>query len=81
MTRSDSTGERSLALFLLGVVAFTPPLMTIFSTEGSWLGIPVLYLYIFAAWAALILLMGLSAARGSDRATPPMPPPPATDED
>lgn len=80
MTRSDSTGERSLALFLLGVIAFTPPILTIFSSEGSWLGIPMLYLYIFGAWAALILLMGLSAMSGSDRATPPMPPP-ADDED
>ena len=80
MPRSDSTGERSLALFLLGVIAFTPPIMTIFNVGGSWLGIPVLYLYIFAAWAALILLMGLSATSGSDRTAPPMPPP-AADED
>jgi hypothetical protein len=74
MTRPNSTADRSLALFLLGLAAFTPPLLAVFSRDGMWLGIPVLYLYVFAAWGFLILLMGLSAARGGDR---PRPAPPA----
>jgi hypothetical protein len=74
MTRPDSTAERSLALFLLGLALFTPPLLTVFSRDGTGFGIPALYLYVFAAWALLILLMGLSAARGGDRPRPTQPP-------
>lgn len=74
MIRPDSAAERSLALFLLGLAAFTPPLLAVFSVEGIWLGVPVLYLYVFTAWAVLILLMGLSAAQSGDRPPPPAPP-------
>lgn len=70
--RDDGTGDRSLALFLLGLVAFTPPLLVVVSVAALWQGIPVLYLYVFGAWAALIVLMGVSAARGGER--PPQPP-------
>lgn len=74
--RSDGTGDRSLALFFLGILAFTPPLLMIFDVAVLWWGIPALYLYVFVAWAGLILLMGLSAARGGDRPArqpPPLP--------
>jgi hypothetical protein len=80
--RDDGTGERSLALFLLGLAAFTPPLLKIFSTDAVWLGAPVLYLYVFGAWAGLIALMGVSAARGGERPPPtPSTPPPAGPEE
>lgn len=69
--RRDATGERSLALFLLGLAAFTPPLLTVFSVAVLWLGVPLLYLYVFAAWGGLILLMGLSASRGGKRSKEP----------
>lgn len=63
--RHDSTGDRSLALFLLGLAAFTPPLLVVFNVERLWFGMPLLYLYVFVAWAGLIVLMGISAARGA----------------
>ncbi|GIK98555.1 MAG: hypothetical protein BroJett029_27640 [Alphaproteobacteria bacterium] len=66
--RPGSTGDRTLALFFLGLAAFTPPILAIFSVAESWFGIPVLYLYVFCAWAGLVLLMGLSTARGGRRA-------------
>lgn len=71
--RPGSTGERTLALFFLGLAAFTPPLLVIFSVSESWFGIPLLYLYIFCAWAGLILLMGLSTARTGRRSRRPAP--------
>ena len=71
--RRDATGERSLGLFLLGLAAFAPPLLTVFSVGVLWFGIPLLYLYVFVAWGGLILLMGLAASRGGGRA--PAPPP------
>ncbi len=57
-------GERSIALFLLALVLFSSPLLTIFSSESIFLGIPLLYLYIFVAWVFVILLIALNMARG-----------------
>lgn len=71
--RTRSTGERTLALFFLGLVAFTPPVLTIFSVAEDWFGIPALFLYLMVAWAGLILLMGLSAAGGEESGHTPQP--------
>lgn len=51
--------ERLVALALLGFLLFNYPLLSLFSTEGSVLGIPVLYAYLFASWGLLIGLMAL----------------------
>ncbi len=64
MTRPGITTERLLALFLLGIVAFTPPFLGIFNTPRQFLGIPIMYLYLFVAWALLITLVALTV-RGS----------------
>jgi hypothetical protein len=52
---------RFVALCMLGVVLFNFPVLALFNVPGTFLGIPVLYAYIFAAWAALIALMALAA--------------------
>jgi hypothetical protein len=67
MPRRRRTGERSLALFFLGLAALTPPILAVFDVADSWFGIPVLYLYVFVAWGALILLMGITAALADER--------------
>ena len=54
-------GERAVALFVLGLVAFSPPVLSIFSHPGFLLGIPVLYFYLFCVWAGIILLVGLNS--------------------
>ncbi len=59
-----------MALFLLGIVAFNAPLMAIFSVEARVLGVPLLYLYLFLAWGALIAFIGLAARPGAERAWP-----------
>ena len=61
MARPEVKGERSLGLFALGLLIFNPPLLSIFSVETSLFGIPLLYLYLFAAWALLIGLVALNA--------------------
>lgn len=65
MTRPGITIERLLALFLLGIVAFTPPFLGIFNTPRLILGIPILYLYLFGVWGLLIALVALTV-RGPD---------------
>ena len=64
------TGARSVALFLLGVVAFNAPLMAIFSIDTRSRGVPLLYLCRFLAWGALIAFVRLAARRGGARAWP-----------
>jgi hypothetical protein len=61
---SDETrGQRFVALCMLGMVLFNFPILALFNVSGTFLGVPVLYAYIFAAWAALIALMALVAER------------------
>lgn len=60
MSRPGLTHERLVALFLLGVFLFTPPFLGIFNTPDRILGLPSLYLYLFAAWTLLIVLVTLA---------------------
>ena len=53
--RSPARRERLIALFLLGAVAFSPPLLRILGTDAAMFGWPLVYLYAFAAWAGLII--------------------------
>lgn len=57
MTRPGLTHERLFAVFILGVVLFTPPFLGIFNGKALVLGVPVLALYLFAAWALLIAVV------------------------
>ena len=63
MPRRGTRGERHLALFLLGLVLLSPPLLSIFNGPGALFGIPLLYIYLFAAWGALIGLTALTSER------------------
>lgn len=65
-SRPGVAGARSVALFLLGIVAFNAPLMAIFSVETRVLGVPLLYLYLFLAWGALIAFVRLAARSGDE---------------
>lgn len=56
-----------MALFLLGALAFNAPMLSIFSVRGMLFGIPVLYVYLFVAWAALIAFMALTTRRSDTR--------------
>ena len=55
--------QRFVALCMLGVVLFNFPVLALFNVGGSILGIPVLYAYIFAAWALVIALLCWLAER------------------
>ena len=63
MDESDRKAQRFVALCMLGMLMFNYPILAIFNVPGSVLGVPLLYAYIFAAWALLILLMALVARR------------------
>ena len=58
MTLDSAISRRLFGLFLLGVILFNYPILSIFNREIFWFGIPMLYLYMFSAWFLLILLIG-----------------------
>jgi hypothetical protein len=58
--------QRLAALFLTGVLLWFSPLVLRVEQAGSWLGIPLLYLYLFVVWALLIGLALVILARSSD---------------
>ena len=67
MSDFESRGQRFVALCMLGMLLFNYPILALFNVPGSVFGIPVLYAYIFVAWAALIALMAMVAeSRGRD---------------
>lgn len=57
MRRPSATGERLFFLFLIGVFLFNPPALSIFDVPRQVFGIPLLYLYLFACWGAMLLLV------------------------
>ena len=60
------TGQRLVALFLLGALLFNYPLFALFASSTHLWGIPLLHVYVFVAWALLIALMALVIERRSD---------------
>lgn len=59
----EQRGQRLAALFLLGCLLFNYPLLQLFARDGAVFGMPLLYCYVFGAWAALIGLMALVVER------------------
>ena len=59
MREPEAKGQRLVALFILGCLLFNYPVLSLFNVPGEALGVPVLYVYIFAAWALLVGLMAL----------------------
>ena len=57
MIKATLTGQRLVALFLLGWVLLNYPILSMFDVERAWLGVPAIYLYVFGLWPAVIALM------------------------
>jgi hypothetical protein len=72
MNEKPKTGQW-IGLFLLGGVLFNFPIMTLFNRSGMLLGIPLLYLYIFATWLALIIAIALLARTRHQKGPAPNP--------
>jgi len=61
--RRSVTTERLIALFLLGLLLFNYPVLAVFNRAAEIGGIPLVYVYIFAAWAGFIALLALLVER------------------
>ena len=70
MPHDKMNANRLVGLFLLGWLVFNFPLLSLFNRPILVMGIPVLYLYLFASWSSLIALMLMLSRR---RTSPPQP--------
>ena len=63
MAKPSRKSERLAGLFLLGCLLFNFPLLALFNVRATLFGIPLLYAYLFAAWALLIALVAVIVER------------------
>ncbi|HEY6002977.1 MAG TPA: hypothetical protein VIV57_08875 [Anaeromyxobacter sp.] len=66
MRRSGTTGQRLAAIFMMGCVLLNYPILSLFSRPLDIVGIPLLYIYVFAAWILLVGLLALVIERTRD---------------
>jgi len=59
MSDDHSKNGRLIAIFFLGVLLLTYPILTLFNLSILLFGIPLLFLYLFAVWVGFIGLIGL----------------------
>jgi hypothetical protein len=67
MTDDTRRRDRLIGLFLLALVLLNPPVLLLFGGGGTAFGLPLLYVYLFAAWFALILAVAWIAEGRSSR--------------
>lgn len=57
MRQSALMKQRLVAVFLGGVFLLYSPVISLFDQVRLWVGVPVLYLYLFTVWGILVALM------------------------
>ncbi len=65
--------QRLVALCALGCLLLSYPLLALFNRPLLLAGVPLVYVYLFGAWALLIALMAWATRRGSPEAEPRNP--------
>lgn len=59
MSKPSIKTQRLVAVFVLGNLLFNYPLLALFNHPELLGGVPLLFVYVFAAWALLIGLLAL----------------------
>ena len=67
MQRSMLAGQRLVAVFLGGWIFFNYPVLSLFDQFSTLFGVPLVFAYLFIAWAVLILLIAWVVERQPDR--------------
>lgn len=62
MPREARRRDRLVGLFALGLVLFNPPVLLLFA-GATLFGWPLLFVYLFCAWAALTGMVALTVER------------------
>lgn len=63
---ADKKNDRLICLFLLGMILFNYPILSLLNRPAMVFGIPLLYFYIFFIWAVWIFFVGIITASGTD---------------
>jgi hypothetical protein len=58
--------QRLAALFLVGVLLWFSPWLGRLEQAGSWLGVPLIYIYLYGVWALLILVAAVVVGHRRD---------------
>jgi hypothetical protein len=59
MTPENIKNKRLFCLFLLGCLIFNHPIISLFNHEIFIFGIPLVFVFLFCAWALIIIAMAL----------------------
>jgi hypothetical protein len=68
MPREARRRDRLVGLFALGVVLFNPPVLWLFA-DATLFGWPLLFVYLFCAWAVFTALIALTVERKRTRSS------------
>lgn len=55
--RNGLAGQRLVAVFLTGALLFNYPVLSLFDLPEPWFGLPPLWMFLFTAWAALLVMV------------------------
>lgn len=66
---SDDKSAKLIILFVAAVAMLNFPLLGIFDRRQLQYGLPMMYCYLFAVWALLVLLVGLAVQNRNRRKT------------
>ncbi|MFC5302817.1 hypothetical protein [Azospira restricta] len=63
MNKPNIKAQRLAAVFVLGCLLFNYPLLALFNRDELFAGVPLLFVYAYAAWVLLIALLALIVER------------------
>lgn len=63
--RRGLAGQRLVVVFLIGAMLYNYPVLSLFDRAALFLGVPVLFVYMFAVWAALVVIIAWISERGA----------------
>lgn len=62
--RKGLAGQRMVAVFAAGVLLLNYPLLSLFDRPLTVFGLPLLHVYLFVAWTALVVAVAVIVERG-----------------
>ncbi|WP_332673604.1 hypothetical protein [Aromatoleum sp.] len=63
--RKGLAAQRLVAVFLTGVLLFNYPVLSLFDRPAGWFGLPMLWVFLFVTWAALLAVVAWIVERGA----------------
>lgn len=64
MMRRSLARQRLVAVFLTAALLFNYPLLSLFDRPEAVFGLPILYVFMFAVWGAVIAVIAWTVERG-----------------